>query len=265
MENLRINMVQCHQFWEDKQANFKHIDQLLSSSKSSDLVVLPEMFNTGFTMNTDLAEGPQGESVMFLKYLAEKYGTTITASLIFKSDIGVTNRMVMVDQNGIQCFYDKVHLFSLANEHKSFQSGNRKVVYKLKGWNILMQVCYDLRFPVFSRYTEDKPYDVALYIANWPEKRRDAWMTLLKARAIENQCFVVGCNRIGEDANGLTYSGDSMVHDPLGANVLKSTFSNEGVKYFELSWNNLVGIRSKLPFLSDADQFTVKSKKYIDK
>lgn len=255
MQDLKVALVQSQQFWEDKARNLKHFEAHLNTlNVSVDLIVLPEMFHTSFSMNScALAEEMDGFGVSWLIQQAKKYATTICASLIIKTSEGAVNRLVVVDRNGVLATYDKRKLFGLANEDAHYVPGNENTIVTLKGWKILLQICYDLRFPEQCRngLVNDSPmYDILLYVANWPERRSEHWKTLLKARAIENQSYVLGVNRVGTDANELTYSGDSMAINALGE-VLTHCIYEETVAVVTLSYQELKATREKLPFLKD--------------
>lgn len=259
MQDLRIGLVQTSQFWEDKQANLNHFESLLSNNFNSpvDLLVLPEMFNTSFSMNVkSLAETQEGPSIKWMISQANRFNCQIAASLIIEENGSFYNRMIIASASGIENQYDKRHLFRMAKENDYFEPGSDRVVHQIKGWNILLQICYDLRFPVFSRNKRignEKEYDLSLYIANWPEKRNEIWKTLLKARAIENQSFCVGLNRIGEDGNGISYSGDSLVVDPWGNVQDRFEAKREVVKIVTLKKDLLDDITQRFPAYLDAD------------
>ena len=259
MQDLNVALVQASQSWEDKKANFQHFEVLLKSNLNQkvDLVVLPEMFNTSFTMNAKgMSETLTGESISWLKKMAKTYDTVICASLIIEEDNKFYNRLVMVSATEIIAQYNKRHLFRMAGENEVFTAGQSRIVIPFKGWNILLQVCYDLRFPVFSRNKtigENKEYDAVIYIANWPEKRNNAWRILLQARAIENQAYVIGVNRVGLDGNNHSYSGDSMLVDPWGTCTLVSENPDESVKIITLKSEILTNITRLFPAFKDAD------------
>ncbi len=209
MRDLKVSLIQCQLVWESPADNRKQIAESVASlDTSTDLVVLPEMFTTGFSMNALAnAEQPGGATEEWLQSLANQYDCAITGSIAVHGADGVYNRMLFVTPQNTH-YYDKRHLFRMAGEHRRYCAGEERVIVSWRDWRILLQVCYDLRFPVFSRNLND--YDLALYVANWPEKRRSHWRQLLIARAIENQACVVGVNRLGSDANGWDYSGDSL-------------------------------------------------------
>ncbi|MBK7127743.1 MAG: amidohydrolase [Crocinitomicaceae bacterium] len=259
MQNLTVAIIQANQFWQDKEANFAHFENLLEQASGStcDLIILPEMFNTSFSMDAkSLAEDLSGKSIQWLTKQAKKYNTQICATLIIEEENKYFNRLVIVSDRGIEASYNKRHLFRMAGEHQYFEGGSERVIYHLQGWRILLQVCYDLRFPVFSRNCtlEGKPeYDLAIYPANWPERRAYAWTTLLKARAIENQVYVIGVNRVGKDGNDLAYSGDSAVIDPWGNDEYLATKNTEQVKILTLDADKLNQVRAVFPAYLDAD------------
>lgn len=260
MQDLKVAIIQSQQFWEDKEKNLNHFEsQFLSkvSSNQVDLILLPEMFNTGFSMNAEqLFETMQGESIQWLKYWAEKLNAKLGASLIIKENNKFFNRFVIVGADGVETHYDKRHLFRMANENDYFTAGSKRVIYQLKGWNIMLQVCYDLRFPVFSRNKTiglNKEYDALIYIANWPEKRAYVWKNLIQARAIENQSYTLGINRVGLDGKGISYSGDSMFVDPWG-NVLTQFESQlQELQIVCLKKSVLAEIQTNFPAYLDAD------------
>lgn len=254
MSNLKVSLVQTQQFWEDKQANLNHLDQILSSIGETDLIVLPEMFNTSFSMNAEsLAEVmDNSEAFSWLKKTASEKASAIYTSFIVKENNAYYNRGIFMLPSGTHYQYDKRQLFSLAGEDQVFSPGKEKVIVEYKGWKILLQICYDLRFPEIQRNELDdfgNPiYDLMLTVANWPQSRSLHWKTLLLARAIENQCYVVGVNRVGTDGNGLVYSGDSAVIDSLGN---ENTIQEETITSIILDKENLNDIRSRIPFLKD--------------
>lgn len=228
-----------------------------------ELVLLPEMFNTGFSMQPQkLSETMDGETVEWMKRVANKHRIILAGSLIIEEEGKYYNRMVWMQPDGHYGTYDKRHLFAHGGEDEAFSAGNKRLVTSVKGWKILPLVCYDLRFPVWARQSPvaqsegEAEYDVLVYVANWPDKRSRAWKTLLSARAIENQCYVVGVNRVGEDGNGNYHSGDSMVVDPLGE-VLYHKVHDEDVVTIQLEKEKLIETRTKLPFLKDGDMFQI--------
>jgi predicted amidohydrolase len=255
MQDLKVTLVQANQLWEDKVANFSNYEKLLKGV-DTDLIVLPEMFNTGFSMNTEqLAEGAEESlSIQWLRKIAQEKQAAIYSSLIIRDGDHVFNRGVFAEPNGRLSFYDKRKTFGLANEDLFFASGTSESIVEYAGWKFQLQICYDLRFPEISRNriapNQLPAYDVLLYVANWPEKRSMHWNALLAARAIENQCYVVGVNRVGKDAKDLVYSGDSQVVDALG-NVTSLVKNKETTATIVMKHQNLQQTREKLPFLKD--------------
>jgi len=254
---MKIALIQSQLFWENPEKNRKKFEEKINAiSESVDLIVLPEMFTTGFTMRpNEVAETMQGETVTWLKSLAKAKKAAITGSLVLTENDNFYNRLVFVFPTGEIQFYDKKHLFTLAGEDKVYAAGNQKIVIEYLGWKICPLVCYDLRFPVFSRNTVN--YDLLIYVASWPKTRINAWDALLKARAIENMSYVVGVNRIGEDHNGYQYNGHSQVVDFLG-NYKLEPIEIKGVFIVELNKVDLLATRKQLDFLSDQDAFELK-------
>jgi len=259
MSDLRVAIIQSKQFWEDKKANLAHFESHLSSIEpaTTDLIMLPEMFNTSFSMNTKvLAEEMDGQSILWMKDQAKIQKSTIGATLIIKENEKYFNRFVLVNEKGVHAQYDKRHLFRMANENSHFAAGQERVVIELNGWNILLQICYDLRFPVFSRnksFAENTEYDLVIYPANWPQKRNMVWKNLLVSRAIENQTYCIGVNRVGEDGNGINYSGDSVCVDPWGEILHQCTENVEEVKILTLKKEVISDINNRFPAFKDAD------------
>lgn len=253
---MKIAVFQTKLAWENPAVNRKFIEEyFLNEDEPFDLFILPEMFTSGFTMNPSaVAEPMDGETMTWLKGLAKAKNCAITGSLVIKEDGNFYNRMVFIFPSGEVQFYNKRHLFTLAGEEKVYTKGTKKIIVNYNNWNICLQVCYDLRFPVFVRNVEN--YDVILYVANWPKPRINAWDSLLKARAIENMCYTIGVNRIGEDANQLEYPGHSQVIDFLGNNMLNCE-SDLGVFVCELDKDQQLATRQKLNFLNDKDDFSL--------
>jgi predicted amidohydrolase len=253
---MKIALIQSSLLWENPIANRNHFEEKINSiTESIDLIVLPEMFTTGFTMNPyKVAETMQGETVIWLQNLAKSKQTAITGSVIISENNNFYNRLLFVFPSGEIQFYDKRHLFTLAGEDKIYTSGKKKLIIEYKGFKICPLICYDLRFPVFSRNTEE--YDVLLYVANWPKPRINAWDALLKARAIENISYTIGVNRVGIDNNKLEYNGHSQIIDFSGNHLLEPQ-ENDGIYYTTLHKNNLLDFREKFGFLNDRDFFTV--------
>ncbi len=253
MQNLQLGLIQDALVWEDPEANRAQLERTLAQIGSPDVVVLPEMFTTGFsTASTAKAESMDGASVAWMRDCSKRFGFALTGSIKIAEGERCVNRMIWMQPDGHFQYYDKRHLFRMAGEHERYSAGNQRVIVNFKGWRILLQVCYDLRFPVFSRNRDD--YDLALYVANWPAARREPWCKLLPARAIENLAFVAGVNRIGTDGNGIDYAGDSQAFDFKGeslANLMRSpAFVN-----IELDGQALLDFRKKFPAHLDADAF----------
>ena len=260
MKDLRISLVQTHLQWEDIAGNLQQLEAKLQSIPiGTHIVVLPEMFSTGFSMQPErLAETMQGNTILWMKKMAESKKCIITGSLIIQENDCYYNRLIWMLPNGQMGFYDKRHCFAYAGEDKHYTPGNKRLIASVNGWKINLQICYDLRFPVWARQQANNPpeYDVLIYVANWPEKRIYAWKSLLIARAIENQCYVIGVNRIGNDGNGIAHSGDSMAINPLGE-ILWHEANKEAIGDVTLSSNFLNEVRSRFPFLADADKFSI--------
>lgn len=257
IQNLQITLIQSHLYWENPAANRAHFDSLLNKiTQTTNLIVLPEMFTTGFTMNpAPYAEIPEGATFKWMQSWAIKKQAAITGSFIVKEKDTYFNRLFFVFPEGHYQTYDKKHTFTLAGEHKQYQAGVNKVLVDYKGWKLCVLICYDLRFPVWARNTED--YDVLLYVANWPNKRIKAWDTLLQARAIENMSYCVGVNRVGLDGNNHQYTGHSAVYDVLGHLCSTPDFEKAFVETISLSKSHLITTRKQLPFLEDKDDFNL--------
>ena len=259
MQDLNVTLVQIDQIWEDKRKNLQSYEAVFTQLTLTDLVVLPEMFQTGFTMNVnELAEDwNSSEGLVFLKKWAKKINAAFYTSLIIRDKDCFRNRGVFIFPNGKVEIYDKRKSFSLAGEDRYYTAGNIEKIVEYKDWKINLQICYDLRFPelVRNRILNDNStaYDLIIYIANWPEKRSHHWKSLLMARAIENQSYVIGVNRIGKDGKGLIYSGDSCIIDSMGQYVLNPIFNDEAIQTSCLSKNSLHSSRELLPFLIDAN------------
>lgn len=260
MENLTVTLIQSELFWEKKGANLDMFEQkIMSIDQHTHLVILPEMFSTGFSMNAEsMAEDMEGPTVSRMKMIAAKKKVILTGSIIIKENGNYFNRLIWVLPNGTVGHYDKRHLFAFAKEDRHYTAGNKRLIASVNGWKINLQVCYDLRFPVWSRQSagNEPEYDVLIYVANWPEKRSHAWKTLLTARAIENQCYTIGVNRVGKDANDISYSGNSMITGPLG-DLLYQKENEEDVFTFTLDKKELKDCRERFPFLKDADDFKI--------
>ncbi len=263
MSSLTISTIQTNLFWEDKAANLSMLENKIRSiSEKTEIIVLPEMFTTGFTMNAKpLAETMEGDTLQWMKKISQEQGAIMTGSTIIEEAGQYFNRMIWMLPNGQWGHYDKKHLFAYAGEDKTYTAGKKRLIASVKGWKINLQICYDLRFPVWARQQmpadhAQPEYDILMYVANWPAKRSHAWKTLLCARAIENQCYVIGLNRVGRDGNQHEYSGDSLVIDPLGE-VLYHMAHTEDVFTVTLEKEKLEEARKKFPFLGDADSFSL--------
>lgn len=255
---MKIALIQSSLVWENPKANRNYFEEKINAiTEKIDLIALPEMFTTGFTMNPEaVAETMEGKTVLWLQSLAKAKKVAITGSLVIKENNNFYNRLVFVFPSGEIQFYDKRHLFSLAGEEKVYTAGDQKLIVDYLGWKICPLICYDLRFPVFARNAED--YDVLIYVANWPKTRVQAWDILLKARSVENMCYTVGVNRIGFDNNHFEHVGHSQAIDFLGNYVLEPK-EIEGVFIVELNKEKLLETRKKLGFLNDRDSFELKS------
>lgn len=256
-QHLNITIIQPDIVWEDKTANLNHYEQLINSiTDTKHVVVLPEMFNTGFSMAPEtFAESMDGAGVSWMAAMAVKHRCIITGSLMIAENGRYYNRMIWVQPDGRIGTYDKRHLFAYGNEDKHYTAGDRRTIVSVNGWRINLMVCYDLRFPVWAR-NKNTEYDVLLYVANWPQQRSLAWKTLLQARAIENMSYVVGVNRVGTDGKGLSYSGDSSVFGPLGETLCQLPAA-ELVQTVTLDKDVLEKARATFPFLKDADNFII--------
>lgn len=258
MQDLIITLFQSDLAWEDIDTNISAFDEKISRlSGQRDLIILPEMFPTGFSINAvSLAEPMDGAVVKWLTNTARRYQVNITGSMIIVEDNRYFNRLIWARPDGELLTYDKRHLFRYADEHKTYTAGNRHLTISLNGWKIRPFICYDLRFPVWTRNT-DNSCDLAIFIANWPQARAAHWKILLTARAIENQSFVIGVNRVGTDGNGLEYSGDSSVIDPTGQVLFQAAYQKT-VHTSRLSYNDLDAYRQSFPALKDADRFQIE-------
>ena len=255
MSLLNVALIQTSLVWENPIQNRINIGKKIALlDPDVDVVVLPELFTSGFTMQPHLvAETMNGDTIKWLRQLCKAHNFVITGSLVIFEENNYRNRMVFIEPNGKITYYDKRHSFTLAGEHNVYKSGDKKVIVNYKGFNICLQICYDLRFPVFSRYQND--YDVLIFIANWPKVRVEAWSALLKARAIENMSYCIGVNRVGLDANNHEYSGHSMAYDGLGKPLSSIKPNKEEIDIIHLNLDELKTLRQKLNFLNDADAF----------
>ena len=283
MEDLKITLIQSNLFWENCEQNLEQFSKKISLiGEQTDLIILPEMFTTGFSMQPKkLAESMTGKTVNWMKEQAHKKQCVITGSFICEENRKFYNRLVWMKPDGNYSTYDKRHLFSMAGEDKHYTAGNKKIIEELKGWKVCPLICYDLRFPVWSRNTNipqqalnsSRPpsqahdqshkgdmlpaYDLIIYVTNWPEKRSFPWKTLLLARAIENQCYVIGENRVGTDGNEIDYSGDSAVIDFKGEILSKIPSHVEYTETITLSYKMLEEFRNQFPVMDDADSFEI--------
>jgi len=271
MSTLTITGIQAQLHWEDAAANRKMFEEKINSiTDKTEVIILPETFSTGFSMKPkELAETMEGETVKWMKRIAAGKKVILTGSVIIKEDNSQAagsvpteyhNRLIWMLPNGQHGVYGKRHLFNYAGEGNEFTPGTKRLIASAKGWKINLLVCYDLRFPVWARQQiqDDGPeYDLLIYVANWPERRNHAWRTLLQARAIENQCYVAGINRVGHDGNNIYHSGDSMVVDPMGE-VLYTKAHEEDIFTVTLQKEKLEEVRTKLPFWKDGDSFMIQ-------
>ena len=268
MSSLTITTIQTNLIWEDKEANLRLLEKkILSLPDPVEVVVLPEMFGTGFSMRPEFfAESMDGLTISWMSTIAARKRIILSGSLIIREGDDYFNRLVWMQPDGVFGYYDKRHRFAYAGEDQRYTAGCKRLVTSVKGWRVLPLVCYDLRFPVWSRQTPsitdhgidgNLEYDLLLYVANWPQRRSHAWKTLLQARAIENQCFVAGVNRIGNDGNGIYHSGDTLIIGPLGE-ILYDAADREEVFSLTLQKETLTGVRQHFPFWRDADHFTIE-------
>jgi len=251
---INVTLIQSDIIWEDRILNLKKYQEKLNQIESTDLIILPEMFTTGFSMSPkDISENMNGETIQWMKQNAHKMNSAISGSIIIEEDGKYFNRFIWVNPDGSVHHYDKRHLFSFAGENENYTAGNEKIIIEYKGWKICPLICYDLRFPVWSRNSED--YDLLIYVANWPDKRKSAWKSLLTARAIENQCYVIGVNRVGEDSKNY-YSGDSSLINALGETLYTNSHIEE-MYSTTISKYDLNKVRTQLPFLNDKDNYKI--------
>lgn len=256
-QNLKTALLQVDLVWEDIEANRKNFEEKIKQlSAEVDLIILPEMFTTGFSMNAEkLAEPANGPSYVWMQKMASEKNAAITGSIITSEKGLFYNRLYFVFPDGSSEKYDKKHTFTLAKENETYASGREKLIVSYKGWKICPLVCYDLRFPVWARNTEN--YDLLIYVANWPAPRVHAWDVLLQARAIENMSYCIGVNRVGRDGKDLDYVGHSAVYDSLGKRISKNAFETEFSEEVVLKKEHIEETRSQLRFLQDRDTFTL--------
>lgn len=253
---LQLALLQTELQWEDSEANLQNIGEwILKLDHTPNVIVLPEMFNTGFTMNAEaVAQTMDGEAVTWLKKISKTLGTAICGSVVIVENSNFFNRFLWAYDGKITAYYDKRHLFRMADEHYIFTSGKKRPQIFYEGWQIIPRVCYDLRFPVWNRSTT---VDLQIYVANWPQARVDAWDKLLMARAIENQCYVVGVNRIGTDGKGISYTGHSIVIDPKGKPITTVANEAQGWIIAEIDLEAIEDFRKKFPVAMDSDRFEI--------
>ena len=255
-EFLDISIIQSDILWEEVSNNLNNFEKLLYNIQETDIILFPEMFNTAFCPNSSfLAEKMNGETINWMKKISVEKQCAIAGSLMIKENNKIFNRLVWISKNGKILTYDKRHLFSLVKENKFLSKGDKRIIIEEQGWKICPLICYDLRFPVFSRNNVD--YDVLIYLANWPVKRIEAWTTLLKARSIENQCFTIGVNRVGKDGNEIDFNGQSKVFDAFG-NQLISARDKEEVLQIKISIGDIKLKRRQMNFLQDRDDFIIQ-------
>jgi omega-amidase len=265
MSDLIITGIQANLVWENPEANRRMLESTMAAiTEPTQLLVLPEMFSTGFTMHAvELAETMDGPTIQWMRAMAKQHRFILTGSLIIREGDAVFNRLLWVLPTGDIGYYNKRHLFAFAGEHEQYTAGQQRFIASVNGWKVNLQICYDLRFPVWSRQQLQKTeqglmpeFDLLIYVANWPERRSHAWKSLLVARAIENQCYVLGVNRVGTDANQIAYSGDSMLVGPLG-DMIHQVTQTESTFTCTLQKAELDSIRRSFPFLRDADSFSI--------
>ena len=257
-DRLKIAIIQSDLIWEEPEKNRSNFTKKINQLKGiKDIIVLPEMFTSGFTMQPErVYESMNGNTITWMKHIAEVHKVAICGSLVIKENSNFFNRFVFVTSSGHVEYYDKRHTFSLAGEHKSYTSGNNRVIINYKGWKIMPQICYDLRFPVWSRNVYG--YDLLIYVANWPTPRINAWDALLKARAIENMSYCIGVNRIGLDNNKHKYPGHSAIYNGLGDQITQNISNLEHTEIVVLEKPHLEAIRHRFKFLNDQDDFILK-------
>ncbi|WP_299000831.1 amidohydrolase [uncultured Tenacibaculum sp.] len=255
---LKVALIQSDLVWENPTENRKRFEEKINGlSDEIDLVVLPEMFTTGFTMNASaIAETIEGKTIQWLQGLAQKKSTAITGSIVIRENDCFYNRLLFVHPSGKIDSYNKKHTFTLAGEHEIFSAGTERIIVDYKGWKICSLICYDLRFPVWARNTDN--YDLLLYVASWPKPRIEAWDSLLKARAIENMSYTIGVNRVGVDANNYEYTGNTVCYDTLGNCLAKNNQGTEEILFVELDKEAQTKTRERFRFLDDRDRFILQ-------
>ena len=255
---MKITIVQTDIVWENKQENLRVLRRKLTAlCGTTEIIVLPEMFSTGFSMNSkELAEPLSGETITTLKQWAKEFNFAISGSYIASDNDRYFNRAFFLTPEGEEYYYDKRHLFRMGQEPQHFAAGNERLIIPYRDWNVCLLVCYDLRFPVWSRNVNNE-YDLLIYVASWPVPRREVWDTLLRARAMENMCYVCGVNRIGTDGHQLSYNGGSIVYSPKGEILLSAPDAQEDILTTTLDLSALRSFRNKFPAWKDADTFTL--------
>ncbi len=256
--SLTISLVQTNNIWENIEANLSSLSSKIDDIEDqTDMIILPELFSTGFTMEGDkVAESMDGKGVLWMKAISKKKNCLVIGSLLIKESGAFFNRLIVAFPDGHLEHYDKRHLFSFAGEDKVFKAGKERLIFDYKGFRICPLICYDLRFPVWARNTDN--IDLLIFVANWPNARMLAWDTLLKARAIENLCYVIGVNRVGEDNNKLIYTGHSAVYDAMGGTILSFETGKEAVKSVSIDLKHIIETRGQFRFLEDRDDFVIK-------
>ena len=256
-DKLKVALIQSDLAWENAVENRSRFSEKFNTLGETDLIVLPEMFNSGFTMDPqNVDEHMSGKTVSWMREEAGRLNSAISGSLVINEDGNYSNRMIFMRPDGTYNIYDKRHTFTLAGEHEVYKRGTNRVSVDYLGWKINLQICYDLRFPVWARNTDD--YDLIIYVANWPKARIDAWDTLLKSRAIENMAYCIGVNRVGMDPNGFEYPGHSALYDPLGKLCSSLEHNQEDTGVYELDKSQIEIPREKLKFLTDRDRFSLE-------
>lgn len=258
MNTIKVSLIQSDLAWENPEQNLKNFDLKISDLKGkTDVLLLPEMFTTGFSMNPkQLAQTMDGQTIIWLKNKANENNFAICCSVIIKENNKYFNRFIFTEPNGKIHYYDKRHLFSITGENNDYTAGNERIIINYKGFRFLLQICYDLRFPVFMRNKND--YDAILLVANWPERRNEAWKQLLIARAMENQCYIAAVNRVGNDGNNISHTGDSMILDYAGRIIVSAKPFNEEIISSEFNLAHLKDALEKFSAWKDADEFELK-------
>ncbi len=256
-KNITISLIQSYIYWQDKTKNLKELQQKFENL-NSDIIVLPEMFNTGFNINPlDLAETNNGPTVKWMKEQAKRTNSAIIGSIIAVENNKFFNRLFFVKPDSQFAYYDKRHTFTMAGENKYFSRGINNIIVNYLGWKIKPLVCYDLRFPVWARNKEN--YDILIYVANWPHSRIKQWESLVIARAIENQAYTIAVNRVGDDGNNFYYSGNSLVISPKGEIIAQAPIDQEVILTVNLDYDELQNMRQKFPVLRDMDKFSIEN------